>query len=88
MVSGIQWVLGYSEVSKTLCGEFISPTDLRKCHTPSAYHTIAKKIQELSARKIPLIAVVGEREKANATVNLRRLSVPEQEEIAFAQLEK
>ncbi|HAJ58219.1 MAG TPA: threonine--tRNA ligase, partial [Cyanobacteria bacterium UBA8543] len=33
--------------------------------------TISKKIRELSARKVPLIAIVGEREAANKTVNLR-----------------
>lgn len=49
--------------------------------------TISKKIRELSERKVPLIAVVGEREAAHSTVNLRRLGVPGQEEIAFAQLE-
>ncbi len=49
--------------------------------------TISKKIRELSARKIPLIAIVGEREAANGTVNLRRLGVSTQEEIAFSQLE-
>ncbi len=37
---------------------------------------------------IPLIAIVGEREAANGTVNLRRLGVSGQEEIAFAQLEE
>jgi threonyl-tRNA synthetase len=50
--------------------------------------TISKKIRELSQRKIPLIAVVGEREAANGTVNLRRLGVPGQEEIALTQLVK
>jgi threonyl-tRNA synthetase len=50
--------------------------------------TISKKIRELSERKVPLIAIVGEREAANGTVNLRRLGVPGQEEIAFAQLEE
>jgi threonyl-tRNA synthetase len=50
--------------------------------------TISKKIRELSQRKVPLIAIVGEREAANGTVNLRRLGVPGQEEVAFAQLEE
>jgi threonyl-tRNA synthetase len=50
--------------------------------------TISKKIRELSERKVPLIAIVGEREAANGTVNLRRLGVSGQEEIAFAQLEE
>ncbi|MEC4817465.1 MAG: threonine--tRNA ligase [Scytonema sp. PMC 1069.18] len=50
--------------------------------------TISKKIQELSARKVPLIAVVGEREKANGTVNLRRLGFPGQEELTVEKLEK
>ncbi|MBW4635774.1 MAG: hypothetical protein KME30_29015 [Iphinoe sp. HA4291-MV1] len=50
--------------------------------------TISKKIHELSKRKIPLIAVVGEREAANGTVNLRRFGVSGQEEIAFALLEE
>jgi hypothetical protein len=38
--------------------------------------------------KVPLIAIVGEREAANGTVNLRRLGVSGQEEVAFAQLEE
>ncbi|HEY9603064.1 MAG TPA: threonine--tRNA ligase [Allocoleopsis sp.] len=50
--------------------------------------TIAKKIRELSARKIPLIAIVGEREAANERVNLRRLGVPGPEEMPLAQLEE
>lgn len=50
--------------------------------------TISKKIRELSKRKIPLIAVVGEIEAANATVNLRRFGISTQEEIALAQLEE
>jgi threonyl-tRNA synthetase len=50
--------------------------------------TISKKIRELSQRKVPLIAIVGEREAANGTVNLRRFGVSGQEEIAFAQLEE
>ncbi|HBB36209.1 MAG TPA: threonine--tRNA ligase [Cyanobacteria bacterium UBA8803] len=50
--------------------------------------TISKKIRELSERKVPLIAIVGEREAANRTVNLRRLGVSGQQEIAFAQLEE
>ena len=50
--------------------------------------TTSKKIRELSERKVPLIAIVGEREAGNSTVNLRRLGVSGQEEIAFAQLEE
>ncbi len=50
--------------------------------------TISKKIQELSKRKIPLIAVVGDREAANGNVNLRRFGVSSQQEITLAQLEK
>jgi threonyl-tRNA synthetase len=50
--------------------------------------TISKKIRELSQRKVPLIAIVGEREAANGMVNLRRFGVSGQEELAFAQLEE
>jgi threonyl-tRNA synthetase len=50
--------------------------------------TISKKIRELSERKVPLIAIVGEREAANQTVNLRRLGVPGQEEMPLVQLEE
>jgi threonyl-tRNA synthetase len=50
--------------------------------------TISKKIRELSERKVPLIAVVGEREAANGMVNLRRLGVPGSEDVAFVQLEE
>lgn len=48
--------------------------------------TISKKIRELSEQKIPLIAIVGERESADGTVNLRRLGVPGQEEMTLNQL--
>lgn len=50
--------------------------------------TISKKIRELSAKKVPLIAVVGEQEKVNGSVNLRRLGVAGQEEIEFAKLKE
>ena len=50
--------------------------------------TISKKIRELSKRKIPLIAVVGEFEATNGTVNLRRFGLSTQEEITLAQLEE
>ena len=50
--------------------------------------TISKKIRELSERKVPLIAIVGEREAAKGSVNLRRLGVSAQEEIAFGELER
>jgi len=49
--------------------------------------TIAKKIRELSARKIPLIAVVGEKEAINQSLNLRRLGILGQQEIQLAELE-
>lgn len=49
--------------------------------------TIAKKIRELSARKIPLIAVVGEKEAMNQSLNLRRLGISRQQEIQLAELE-
>ncbi|HEY9822580.1 MAG TPA: His/Gly/Thr/Pro-type tRNA ligase C-terminal domain-containing protein [Candidatus Sericytochromatia bacterium] len=45
-------------------------------------------MRELSERKIPLIAIVGEREAANGTGNLRRLGVSGQEEIALTQLQE
>ncbi|MBW4507520.1 MAG: hypothetical protein KME64_13550 [Scytonematopsis contorta HA4267-MV1] len=50
--------------------------------------TISKKIRELSKRKIPLIAVVGDHEAANGTVNLRRFGVSGQQEITLAKLEE
>lgn len=49
--------------------------------------TISKRIRELSAQKIPLIAIVGEREAVNNTVNLRRLGSSGQEEMTISQLE-
>jgi threonyl-tRNA synthetase len=50
--------------------------------------TIAKKIRALSAKKVPLIAIVGEREAANGRVNLRRLGNSNQEDISLVQLEE
>jgi len=50
--------------------------------------TIAKKIRDLSERKVPLIAIVGEHEAANQTINLRRLGTRNPEEISLPQLEQ
>jgi threonyl-tRNA synthetase len=50
--------------------------------------TISKKIRELSKRRIPLIAIVGEQEAKNQTLNLRCLGAVEQPEISLAQLEQ
>lgn len=50
--------------------------------------TIGKKIRELSKRRIPLIAVVGEQEAMSQTLNLRRLGSVEQQAISLAQLEQ
>lgn len=49
--------------------------------------TISKKIRELSKRRVPLIAIVGEQEAKSQTLNLRRLGAVEQQEISLAQLE-
>jgi threonyl-tRNA synthetase len=50
--------------------------------------TISKKIRDLSKRKIPWIAIVGEQEVMHQTLNLRRLGVAEQQEISLAELER
>ena len=50
--------------------------------------TIGKKIRELILRKIPLIAIVGEQEPKNQTLNLRRNGTVEQLEMSLAQLER
>lgn len=50
--------------------------------------TLSKKIRELSKRRIPLIAIVGEQEARNQTLNLRRLGAAEQENMSLAQLER
>ncbi|MBD2107021.1 threonine--tRNA ligase [Nodosilinea sp. FACHB-13] len=49
--------------------------------------TISKKIRDLSKRRVPLIAIVGEQEAKSQTLNLRRLGAVEQQEISLAQLE-
>ena len=49
--------------------------------------TISKKIRELSKRKIPLLAIVGEQEAINKSLNLRCLGAAEQQEMSLAQLE-
>ncbi|NER81088.1 MAG: threonine--tRNA ligase [Leptolyngbya sp. SIO1D8] len=51
------------------------------------HNTIGKKIRELSHRKIPLIAIVGEQESQQKTVNLRRLGSKEQQEMTLVELE-
>jgi threonyl-tRNA synthetase len=50
--------------------------------------TISKKIRELSKRRVPLIAIVGEQEAKKQTLNLRYLGAVEQQEISLAQLEQ
>ena len=49
--------------------------------------TIGKKIRELSKRKIPLIAIVGEQEAMNQRLNLRCLGALKQQEMSLAELE-
>lgn len=50
--------------------------------------TIAKKIRELSERRIPFIAIVGEREAARGRVNLRRLGSQQQQSLTIEQLDE
>ena len=50
--------------------------------------TISKKIRDLSKRKIPLIAIVGEQEAQNQTLNLRRLGAVDQQKMSLSQLEQ
>jgi threonyl-tRNA synthetase len=50
--------------------------------------TIGKKIRELAKRRIPLIAIVGDREAMNQTLNLRCLGAVEQQEMSLTQLEQ
>ncbi|MEM9908688.1 MAG: threonine--tRNA ligase [Cyanobacteria bacterium P01_D01_bin.44] len=49
--------------------------------------TISKKIRELSQRRIPLIAIVGEQEAMNQTVNLRCLGEADPQAMTLIQLE-
>ncbi len=49
--------------------------------------TISKKIRELSKRKIPLIAIVGEQEAMSQKLNLRCLGAIKQQEMSLAELE-
>lgn len=48
--------------------------------------TISKKIRELSKRKIPLIAIVGEQEAMSQRLNLRCLGALKQQEMSLAEL--
>ncbi|MGK7954840.1 MAG: threonine--tRNA ligase [Crocosphaera sp.] len=50
-------------------------------------HTISKKIRELSKRKIPLIAIVGEQEAMSQRLNLRCNGPLKQQEMSLAELE-
>ncbi|MEO1351566.1 MAG: threonine--tRNA ligase [Cyanobacteria bacterium J06635_15] len=50
--------------------------------------TISKKIRELSKRRIPLIAVVGEQEARDQRLNLRRLGTSEQQDMNLAEFEQ
>ncbi|MEL6928647.1 MAG: threonine--tRNA ligase [Cyanobacteria bacterium J06600_6] len=49
--------------------------------------TIGKKIRELSKRKIPMIAIVGEQEAMSQRLNLRCLGAKKQQEMSLAELE-
>ncbi|MBD2258749.1 threonine--tRNA ligase [Pseudanabaena sp. FACHB-2040] len=57
-----------------------------ECHNQD--QTISKKIRELSKRRIPLIAIVGEQEAMSQTLNLRRLGAVERQEVSLAQFEQ
>ncbi|MBD3885289.1 threonine--tRNA ligase [Phormidium tenue FACHB-886] len=50
--------------------------------------TISRKIRELSKRRVPLMAIVGEQEAISQTLNLRRLGAVEQQEVNLAHLEQ
>ena len=49
--------------------------------------TIGKKIRALAHRRVPLIAIVGEQESQQQTLNLRRLGSNEQQAMTLAELE-
>ncbi|MBE7381018.1 MAG: threonine--tRNA ligase [Leptolyngbya sp. SIO1E4] len=49
--------------------------------------TIGKKIRELAHRRVPLIAIVGEQESQQQTLNLRRLGSNEQQAMTLAEPE-
>ncbi|MEM9004929.1 MAG: threonine--tRNA ligase [Cyanobacteria bacterium P01_F01_bin.86] len=50
-------------------------------------HTIGKKIRELSKRKIPLIAIVGEQEAMSQRLNLRCLGALKQQDMSLDEFE-
>ena len=66
-----------AEVCAALCDLGLrAETDLRN-------ETINYKIRQHSNEKVPVILVVGKREAAERTVNLRRLGVKQQEEFTL-----
>ena len=58
-----------------------------RAEVASQSDTVSKKIREGATRKIPNLLVVGEREKADGTVTLRRYGVKQQTTMPFAEFE-
>ena len=58
-----------------------------RAEVASQSDTVSKKIREGATRKIPNLLVVGEREKADGTVTLRRYGVKQQTTMPFADFE-
>ena len=62
-------------------------TNFVRAEVASQSDTVSKKIREGATRKIPNLLVVGEREKADGTVTLRRYGVKQQTTMPFAEFE-
>ena len=58
-----------------------------RAEVASQSDTVSKKIREGATRKIPNLLVVGEREKADGTVTLRRYGVKQQTTMSFTEFE-
>ena len=78
-------VLTVSEQFNDYANQIVN--DLRKdfvrAELGSSSETVSKKIREGTVKKIPNLLVVGEREKEENTVTLRRLGVREQNTLPF-----
>ena len=60
----------YADYAKKVC-ELMNNSEIR-ASIDDRNETLGKRIREISLKKIPLIAIVGEKEMADGTVSIRR----------------
>ncbi len=76
----------FNEHAEKLCAELRgAPGAMVRAEVDESADTMGKKIRNAVTRKIPNIAVIGEREQAEGTVTWRRYGRQDQETVPFAE---